>query len=111
MSEYSSILSTSNYNRLINLMAGSLSRNLEKWVWSLEDKVNELGAIALDRDISRIVGIVSEGRYKLREKFVRVAQIVMIIGFEDIQDEEGIEWSLNEEERDRARKIRVDRSL
>lgn len=109
MSEYASILSTTNYSRLINLLAISLSRILEKWVWSLEGKVNELGAISLDRDISRIIGIVSEGRYKLREKFVRVAQIVMITGFENTQEEEGIEWSLSEEERYRARKMRVDR--
>lgn len=109
MNDYLKVLCPDNYNRLITVVAGSLSRILEKWVWSLEGKVNELGAIALDRDISRIIAVVSEGHYKLREKFVRVAQIVMIVGFEGVQDEEGIEWSLSEDERYRARKIRVDR--
>ena len=110
MKGFSKIMSYDNYTRLVTLAAVQLSRNLEKWVWSLEGKVNELGAIRIDRDVGRIITKVSEERYKLREKFVRVAQIVMIIGLDDTEDEEEITaWSLNEAERDRARLIPVER--
>ncbi|ANB12421.1 Cog4p [Sugiyamaella lignohabitans] len=110
MAGYAHTLSPDNYNKLIALVATSLSRTIEKWIWSLEGKVNELGAIRLDRDISKIIGILTDGRYKVRDKFVRVAQIVTIVGFDDIDDEQDdIDWILSDSDRQRARQIRVDR--
>ncbi|VVT50091.1 uncharacterized protein SAPINGB_P002596 [Magnusiomyces paraingens] len=97
------------YGKLLAHAAGLLSRTLEKRVWTLEGRVNELGAIQLDRDVSRIVATVSAGQYSLREKFVRVAQIVMIVGLDDVEEEEGVAWVLNDAERQRARLIRVER--
>jgi hypothetical protein len=110
MTGFSRMLSPENYYRLLSIVATSLSRILEKWIWSLEGKVNELGVIRLDRDISKIIASLSEGRYKVRDRFVRVAQIVMIIGLDEQEDEqEDIEWTLTDEERQKARFIRVDR--
>lgn len=103
------VMAPSAYTKFISHAAVLLSRTLESRVWALEGKVNELGAIRLDREISRIIGKVSNGRYSLREKFIRVAQMVMIIGLDDSDEEEGISWVLNHDERRRARMIRVER--
>lgn len=97
------------FTKFMTHAAGLLSRTLEKRIWSLEGKVNELGAIKLDRDVSRIIAQVSTGQYSLRDKFVRVAQLVMIIGLDDVEEEEGVSWILNDSERQRARLIRVER--
>lgn len=106
--EFEEVMAPENYTRLVTLAATTLSQIFEKWLWGLTYKVNELGAIALDRDISKIISTVSEGRYQLREKFIRVAQIMMIVGLDDEDsDDEDIVWSLNLEERERAKKIRV----
>lgn len=109
MSGFTKVMAPSAYAKFITHAAVLLSRTLESRVWALEGKVNELGAIRLDREISRIIGKVSSGRYALREKFIRVAQMVMIIGLDDSEEEEGISWVLNLEERKRARMIRVER--
>ncbi|KAF5093628.1 hypothetical protein D0Z00_003954 [Geotrichum galactomycetum] len=109
MAGFTKVMAPKAYTKFISHAAVLLSKTLETRVWSLEGKVNELGAIQLDREISRIIGKVSNGRYKLREKFIRVAQIIMIIGLDDAEDEEGIQWVLTNEERRRARSIRVER--
>ncbi|CAN6613638.1 conserved oligomeric Golgi complex subunit 4 [Trichomonascus vanleenenianus] len=108
--EFGTLISANNYTRLLSLAAASLSKLLERWVWGLEGKVNELGAINLDRDIGRIISKVSTDRYHFREKFVRVAQMVMIVCLDETEEEEeGIAWSLDDEDRRKAKLIRVDR--
>jgi hypothetical protein len=102
-------MSPENYGRLLTIVTSSMTRIFEKWIWSLEGKVNDLGAIALDRDVSRIIGCLSEGHYRVREKFVRVAQIVMIAGLDDPEEEAAMDIVLSEEERVRARAMRVER--
>lgn len=109
MSGFTKIMAPQAYTKFITHAAVLLSRTLENRVWGLEGRVNELGAIQLDREISRIIGTVSNGRYALREKFVRVAQLVMIIGLDEEEEEEGIQWVLTDEERKNARLIRVER--
>ena len=109
MSGFTQVMAPQAYTTFISHAAVLLSRALETRVWSLEGRVNELGAIRLDREISRIIGKVSNGRYSLREKFTRVAQMVMIIGLDDADEEEGISWILSHDERKRARTIRVER--
>lgn len=104
---WSAILLPSAYDRLIGLMVSSLSKMLEKRVWSLN--VNEMGAIALDRDVSKIISNVTSNRYKLRDKFIRVAQLVTLVGLDDDEEEEGISWVLSEQELERGRRIRVER--
>uniref|UniRef100_A0A060SWE0 Conserved oligomeric Golgi complex subunit 4 n=1 Tax=Blastobotrys adeninivorans TaxID=409370 RepID=A0A060SWE0_BLAAD len=109
MTEFGRIMAPDNYKRLQLQAATLVSRLVEKWLWSLEGKVNELGAIKLDRDIGRIITTASSDAYKLREKFVRVAQIITILGFDDEEEEEHVTWYLTDEERSRARMIRVER--
>ncbi|KAK9475375.1 COG4 transport protein-domain-containing protein [Dipodascopsis tothii] len=104
------ILTERNYGKLLQTTAEVLSDLLEKRVWSLSGRVNELGAIQLERDIAGIISYVSQGKwYSLREKFTRAAQLVMAIGMDDPDLESaGIDWALTAEERRRAAVIRVD---
>jgi hypothetical protein len=75
----------------------------------LEGQVNELGSIKLERDYSGIIGEITSSQYNLRDKFLRVTQIVMILGFDDEDDEIDLNWVLTPSERLRARGLRVDR--
>lgn len=80
--------------------AGLVAQLLEKWIWQLEGQINELGAIALNRDVSKIISMVSKNNYHLRDELVRVAQIVSIAcGDEDI------DTVLTSTECDKARKL------
>lgn len=99
-------------------------------MWSYYGRVNELGAVRLERDVSGIVGIVVRGgRYALREAFARCVQVCMVMNMEEDEWEEvvggvggwgdvhgggsgkdvgggageGLEWRIDAEERARAR--------
>lgn len=110
MRPYEKLMASSLYAKLVERCATLLANMIENWLWSLSGRVNELGAIRLDRDISKLVATVSEGRFKMREKFIRVAQIVMAIGLEesDEEAESSIPWALSDDERAKARFIRGD---
>ncbi|KAK9355025.1 COG4 transport protein-domain-containing protein [Lipomyces doorenjongii] len=104
------ILTERNYSRLLSVTSEYVSTLLERRVWAMTGRVNELGAIQLERDVAGIISHVSQGKwYFLRERFVRVAQLVMVLGLDEQELEAGgIEWVLTDEERRRAATIRVD---
>ncbi|KAK9479895.1 COG4 transport protein-domain-containing protein [Lipomyces japonicus] len=104
------ILTEKNYSRLLSVTCEHVSNILENKIWALSGEVNELGAIQLERDVAGVIGHVSQGKwYFLREKFVRVAQLVMAIGLDEQElNAGGIEWILTEEERKRALAIKTD---
>lgn len=102
-----SLLHPSIYNYLMTLAAQSVARLVEKWIWSLEGQVNELGAIALDRDVSKIISTLSISRYELRENFLKVARIVTLIEMESPEDTEEDETILTKQEIELAMRIRV----
>lgn len=91
-------------------------------------KINELGALKLEKDLSFIINEVCEDNYELREKFLRLTQLVLLIGMdedeyelsiqnkppkddnnEDGDDIEllGINWVLTPQERNQFRKYRI----
>ncbi|KAK9235947.1 COG4 transport protein-domain-containing protein [Lipomyces kononenkoae] len=104
------ILTERNFSRLLSVTSDYVSSLLDRRIWAMAGRVNELGAIQLERDVAGIISHVSQGKwYFLREKFVRVAQLVMVLGLDEQELEAGgIEWVLTEEERRRAATIRVD---
>jgi hypothetical protein len=111
------ILTGPNYTKLINITVASLARTLEKRIWSYYDRVNGLGTIRLERDISGIVAAaVKGGRYELRDLFARCTQIVLVVNMDEEEWDEiknlngaelerisGVVWKLDEGERRRAR--------
>jgi conserved oligomeric Golgi complex subunit 4 len=113
------ILTAANWERLLSVTLPSLSKSLESRIKSLAGKVNELGAVRLERDISGIVSAaVAGGRYKHREAFTRVVQMAMVLGMEAEEWDEmvkaeedgeemdgGVEWVLTVEEREWVRGI------
>jgi hypothetical protein len=117
------ILTASNYEKLIAGTIANLARTLEKRIWSYYGRVNELGAVRLERDIAGIVNTtVRGGRYELRESFARCVQMTLIINMEDdewdeiskldgdqLERETGVSWRLDAEERKRVRAIVKDR--
>ncbi|KAK6406915.1 Golgi transport complex subunit 4 [Oleoguttula sp. CCFEE 5521] len=113
------ILTPGNYDKLLSVTVGHLARTLEKRLWSCHGRVNELGAIRLERDVASIVAMaVKGGRYELRDLFARSVQMTLIMNMEDdewediaklsgpqLERETGIVWKLDVEERKRARAV------
>jgi hypothetical protein len=109
------LLTDRNYEKLLKIVSSYLSEVLEKRIWSYYGRINDLGAVRLERDITSIITVaVRGGRYGLRDAFSRCTQICMIMNMEDDEWEElqkmasdtphnAIQWKIETEERLRAR--------
>lgn len=106
------ILTEHNFDKLLNTIISYLAEVLEKRIWSYYGRVNEPGAVRLERDIAAIVGtVVKGGRYGLRDAFARCTQICLVMNMEDDEWEElqsapsndGVDWKIDGEERSRAK--------
>lgn len=115
------VLTEHNFDRLLAMMISHLGEVLEKRIWSHYGRLDDLGAVRLERDIASIVSIVVRGaRYGLRDAFARCTQICLVMNMEDDEWEElqatstgtkddGMEWKIDSEERSRARAVVGDR--
>lgn len=111
------ILTEKSFNRLLSTTANAFSKLLEKRIWGYSGRINELGAIGLERDVAGIVSVVVRGgRYGVRDSFVRCTQICLVVNMEDDEVSEmlrtgggdaGVEWKLEADERARAREMIV----
>jgi hypothetical protein len=109
------ILTTANFDRLLALALNYLASALEGRIRSCYGRVNELGAVRLERDIAGIItAAVAGGKYSLRDAFTKCTQMTLIMNMEDDEWEEvaddtsgdsGITWVLDAEERKRVRAI------
>ncbi|KAF2457484.1 COG4 transport protein-domain-containing protein [Lineolata rhizophorae] len=118
------ILTERNYDRVLAASLGALARALEKRVWALYGRgVSDVGAARLERDVAGLAAAaVAGGRYGLRDAFARVVQMTVVMNLEEDeweelgagredagekegQEEAGIAWVLDREERVRARAI------
>lgn len=114
------IATNRNFGRLMELTTTHLSKQLEKRIWSYYGRMNELGAVKMERDITGIINVaVKGGQYKLRDAFTRCSQMMLILNMDDEEwhettgqqaDESGISWQLDASERQRTRAIIKDRS-
>lgn len=99
--------------RLTATTTSQLATLLEKRIWSYYGRVGEVGAVALEKDISDVAGVATRGEnFKIREAFNRCTQIVTVMNLEEdewdaIRGAEGAdeEWVLDERERVRARAL------
>jgi hypothetical protein len=109
------ILTSANFDRLLALGLNSLASSLEKRIKSYYGRVNELGAVRLERDVAGIItAATSGGAYSLRDAFQKSTQMTLILNMEDDEfaevaddtsGESGIPWVLDAEERKRVRAI------
>lgn len=83
MQPYRNQLHHSVFQNIIERAAEIVAKGIEQWIWSLKGKINELGAIALDRDIGKIVSTVAESNYSLRKKFAYVQKLIAVISDSD----------------------------
>jgi hypothetical protein len=118
------ILTPANYDKLLTVTVAHLARTLEKRILSYYGRVNELGAVKLERDIAGIVSAAAKGgRYELRDLFARSVQMTLIMNMEEdeweeiskmngpqLERETGVSWKLDADERKRARGVVKDRS-
>jgi hypothetical protein len=109
------ILTPANFDRLLNMALNYLASALEKKIRSYYGRVNELGAVRLERDVAGIIAAACHGgAYGLRDAFTKCTQMTLILNMEDDEFEEvaddasgesGIPWVLDAEERKRVRAI------
>jgi hypothetical protein len=109
------ILTSANFDRLMSYSMPYLAAALEKRIRSYYGRVNELGAVRLERDIAGIIhAAVAGGKYGLRDAFTKCTQMTLIMNMEDDEWDElekegegdsGIPWVLDREERQRVRAI------
>jgi hypothetical protein len=109
------ILTEPNFDKLLAQVVAYLGEELEKKIWRYFGRINNLGAVRLERDISSIVNLVVRGgRYALRDAFTRSSQMCMVMNMEDDEWEEllfaeksggedRVEWKIDSEERARAK--------
>ncbi|KAH7058818.1 COG4 transport protein-domain-containing protein [Macrophomina phaseolina] len=111
------ILTDRNFERLLAVSVSYLSKALEKRIWAYYGRVNEFGAVRLERDVAGIVSaaVAAGGRYALRDAFQRCTQLTMVMNMEEdewaeieAEADEGVmsfNWVLDRAERQRARAI------
>ena len=115
------------FHKLLRLLVVNLANLIEKKLVNVlkKFKINELGSLKLEKDMSHIINEMCEDNYELREKFVRVTQLVLLVGMDDEEydmsnegghnndegdqadDDLGVNWVLTPMERKQARKFRV----
>ena len=117
------ILTPANYDKLLTVTVNHLARTLEKRILSYYGRVNELGAVRLERDVAGIVSAAAKGgRYELRDLFARCVQMTLVMNMEEdeweeiskmsgaqLERETGVSWKLDAEDRKRARGVVHDR--
>ncbi|KAL1621937.1 Golgi transport complex subunit 4 [Neofusicoccum ribis] len=111
------ILTERNFERLLAASVSYLSKALEKRIWAYYGRVNELGAVRLERDVAGVVSaaVAAGGKYALRDAFQRCTQLTMVMNMEEdewaeveAEADEGVmsfTWVLDRAERQRARAI------
>lgn len=109
------LFTSRNYEKLLTVIISYLSEILEKRIWSFNGRLNDLGAVRLERDITSVIGVaVRGGRYGLRDAFLRCTQICMVMNMEEDEWDElqtapsgtphhAIPWKIQADERLRAR--------
>lgn len=107
------------YDKLLRLLVVNIANLIEKRMLLVmkKHKINELGALKMDKDLSYIINEICEDDYDLREKFVRVTQLVLLVGMDNEEyelstytgdgEEEGINWVLTPLERRQIRRLRI----
>ena len=83
------IMTESTFDRLLTTVVSYLSKLLEKKIWSYHGRVNELGAVRLERDINNIAAVIVQGKkYAYRGAFLKCSQICMVMNMEEDEWEE-----------------------
>ncbi|KAI9762184.1 MAG: hypothetical protein M1840_001455 [Geoglossum simile] len=109
------ILTERNSDKLLSTTASYLGRMLEKRIWNYYGRVNELGAVRLERDVASVVStVIRGGRYGIRDAFMKCTQICLVMNMEedewdelktaaDSESEGEMHWKLSADERNKAR--------
>ncbi|CAK9435374.1 uncharacterized protein LODBEIA_P01010 [Lodderomyces beijingensis] len=103
---YLQTLHPSIWNRLLRLIVVNLASLIERRLHSVLKRfqINEMGAIKLEKDLSFVINEVCQDNYHLREKFVRLTQLVLLVSMDDDEYEESSEPDLTHAEKEQSPK-------
>lgn len=83
------IMTEGTFDKLLTTIVSYLSKLLEKKIWSYHGRVNELGAVRMERDINNIASVIVQGKkYVYRDAFLKCSQICMVMNMEEDEWEE-----------------------
>lgn len=117
---YKSVMSQASFHSLLRIIIDDLCPLLESKFLSL--KFNELGSIKIEKQLSIIIKTICIDNYGLRERFKKLTQMCLLLGFEEDQFDvskhdlkedvlNSLNWLLTSAERVAVRKQRVDKRL
>lgn len=85
----SRLMNSNAFDKLLATTISFLSKLLEKKIWTYQGRVNELGAVRLERDVHQIAIVIVQGRkYGYRDAFTKCTQICMVMNMEEEEWEE-----------------------
>lgn len=107
---YASTLTNDVFQELIGHVIKVSVISIEDKIWGYTKKISSMGALNLENDVSFVIGELTKFDYSLRDKFLKVTQMVMILGLEDDDElleleSSGIEWTITPSERIKCRNM------
>ena len=83
------IMTETTFDRLLSIIISYLSKLLEKRIWTYHGRINEFGAVRLERDMNNIASVIVHGKkYVYRDAFLKCSQICMVMNMEEDEWEE-----------------------
>ncbi|BAO38800.1 conserved oligomeric Golgi complex subunit 4 [Kluyveromyces marxianus] len=115
---YKQVLSAASFNELLTAIVKDLCPMIETKFRSLQ--FNELGSIKIEKQLSVIIKTICMDNYQLRERFKKLTQMCLLLGFEDDQFDpttedlkedvlNSLNWLLTVSERISVRQQRIDK--
>lgn len=115
---YKQVLSATSFNELLTAVVKDLCPMIETKFRSLQ--FNELGSIKIEKQLSVIIKTICMDNYQLRERFKKLTQMCLLLGFEDDQFDpttedlkedvlNSLNWLLTVSERISVRQQRIDK--
>lgn len=108
---YATTMAKPEFQKLLTLIVNTCVISIEDKFWSLENKVNAIGAIKLEQDVSYIIGELCKFDYSLKNKFMKITQAIMLAGLDDDEltelEKDGMEWALTPSERNKVKQLRA----
>lgn len=102
------LMTERNYERLLKASVQHLAKLVEKRIWTFYGKVDELGAVRMERDVTGIVhAAVGGAKYELREEFARCTQMMLVLNMDPDEAPLDVEWRLDATELDNVRAMLV----
>lgn len=113
LSEFKNILTTSNYENLVSVLATEVNSLMEKVIMKTE--FNRFGGLALDKEVRALVSYFSTAAsWSVRDKLARLSQVATVLNLEQVSEiseywsSSPLPWRLTPQDIKKILKLRID---